>query len=100
MDPNKSNKVIASSSKSGTMFIFNADHPKHTTLYHSELSKDIHVWHKRFGHLSYSSLLSLSKSGNVSGLPALPAIDTSFICVSCVSGMHQRAPFKPKTRPT
>ncbi|KAL3677349.1 hypothetical protein R1sor_027297 [Riccia sorocarpa] len=43
-----------------------------------------HLWHKRFGHLSYSALHHLSSKQLASGLPTLPEVTT--ICEGCTMG--------------
>ena len=49
---------------------------------------DAKLWHARFGHLNFASLLRLQKSDMVSSLPTLQAL-VKHVCESCILGkMH------------
>ncbi|GKV37176.1 hypothetical protein SLEP1_g45235 [Rubroshorea leprosula] len=49
------------------------------------------VWHKRFGHSSYQSLLLMQKKSMVSGMP-LVHVD-EHVCKVCQLGKHSQLPF-------
>ncbi|KAL8130150.1 hypothetical protein V2J09_019305 [Rumex salicifolius] len=54
------------------------------------------MWHRRFGHLSYQSLLKLEKEGLVSGLSHLQG--SIPVCSTCLGGKQHRHSF-PKHSP-
>ena len=53
---------------------------------------DAKLWHARFGHLNFASLLRLQKSEMVSLLPRLEA-PPKHVCEGCNLGKMQRASF-------
>ena len=53
---------------------------------------DAKLWHARFGHLNFASLLRLQKSQMVSSLPHLEA-PPKHVCEGCILGKMQRASF-------
>jgi len=64
--------------------------------------KDPHLWHRRLGHIGYSSLKRLVESGMVKGLP-LSAEDidkAKEICDTCMKTKSTRQPFKPSESKT
>ena len=58
---------------------------------------DAKLWHARFGHLNFASLLRLQKFEMVSSLPKLEA-PIKHVCEGCTLGKMQRASF-PKDGP-
>ena len=50
------------------------------------------LWHKRYGHMSSSYLLELSKYDMVKGLPTLSS--TLPTCSDCLAGKQHRVPFE------
>ena len=64
--------------------------------------KDPLLWHRRLGHIGYSSLKRLVESGMVKGLP-LSAEDidkAKEICDTCMKTKSTRQPFKPSESKT
>ncbi|BFG32908.1 hypothetical protein CerSpe_191820 [Prunus speciosa] len=49
------------------------------------------LWHKRFGHLNYTSLMLLQEKEMVQGLPSLRA--AKHVCSGCATGKSHREPF-------
>ena len=58
---------------------------------------DIHLWHKRIGHINYQGLYHMTSKNLVAGVPAIPLI--KHICSSCMLGKlpHDRIPKRRKT---
>lgn len=53
-----------------------------------DIEDDAHLWHQRFGHLSYKSVKTLQTKGMVRGLPSFP--NGKFVCTNCLKGkQHQ-----------
>lgn len=50
-------------------------------------------WHRRFGHISISSLQRLDKEGLVTGLSIDRSSIASSTCESCIQAKHARKPF-------
>ncbi|WP_165303590.1 DDE-type integrase/transposase/recombinase, partial [Enterobacter cloacae complex sp. CH23B] len=50
------------------------------------------LWHARFGHLNFASLLRLQKSDMVASLPPLEA-PVKHVCEGCILGKMQRSKF-------
>ncbi|MCO5612030.1 hypothetical protein L7F22_066292 [Adiantum nelumboides] len=53
---------------------------------------DAKLWHARFGHLNFASLLRLQKSVMVASLPPLEA-PVKHVCEGCILGKMQRSKF-------
>ncbi|MCO5583731.1 hypothetical protein L7F22_037645 [Adiantum nelumboides] len=53
---------------------------------------DAKLWHARFGHLNFASLLRLQKSDMVASLPPLEA-PIKHVCEGCILGKMQRSKF-------
>ncbi|CAN6552218.1 unnamed protein product [Malus baccata var. baccata] len=51
----------------------------------------VRIWHKRFGHLNFNSLILLQSQGMVLGLPEIQ--DSETVCQSCALGKNHREPF-------
>ncbi|CAL2226910.1 unnamed protein product [Prunus armeniaca] len=49
------------------------------------------LWHKRYGHLNYTSLMLLQDKEMVQGLPRLQV--TKHVCSGCATGKGHREPF-------
>ena len=49
-----------------------------------------HLWHRRFGHLSYKGLRTLLSENMVCGLPHLPI--SNMTCIDCINGKQHRDP--------
>lgn len=47
-----------------------------------------HLWHRKYGHLSYESLQTLQNKEMVRGLPKLA--DSKTVCVDCLKGKQHR----------
>jgi len=58
----------------------------------SKVVSDAKLWHARFGHLNFASLLRLQKSDMVASLPLLEA-PVKHVCEGCILGKMQRAKF-------
>ena len=53
------------------------------------------LWHRRYGHLSYSGLKVLQQKGMVRGLPRLQESHT--VCINCINGKQQRGDMQTRT---
>ena len=58
----------------------------------SQAISDAKLWHARFGHLNFASLLRLQKFEMVSSLPKLEA-PVKHVCEGCILGKMQHASF-------
>ena len=58
----------------------------------SQVVVDAKLWHARFGHLNFASLLRLQKSEMVSSLPKLET-PSKHVCEGCILGKMQRSSF-------
>ena len=58
----------------------------------SQAISDAKIWHARFGHLNFASLLRLQKSEMVSSLPKLEA-PRKHVYEGCILGKMQRSSF-------
>jgi hypothetical protein len=47
-----------------------------------------HLWHRRFGHLSYKGLKTLQTKGMVRGLPSFS--ESGIVCTNCLKGKQHR----------
>ena len=54
-----------------------------------------HLWHRRYGHLSYKGLRTLSYRNMVCGLP--PLSTSNAICTDCLKGKKHRDPIPKKS---
>jgi ribosomal protein L32 len=50
-------------------------------------SFEIHLWHRRYGHLHYARLYHLSQKDKVCGLPPFKLAHE--ICSNCLAGQHR-----------
>ena len=60
-----------------------------------EQSDSISLWHRRFGHLSFSGLHHLSAHKRVTGLPTIQEVKR--ICHCCLAGQQSRKTFLRKS---
>ena len=59
-------------------------------------SQDLsHLWHRRYGHLSYKGLRTLQYKKMVRGLPQFPA--SNVICTDCINGKQHRDPISKRS---
>ena len=58
----------------------------------TSVEKETRMWHLRFGHLNYQSLLKLSANDMVIGIPRLK-ISVIPQCESCIIAKSKRLPF-------
>ena len=59
---------------------------------HTSSMAEMELWHARFGHLNFNSLLHLQKKDMVIGLPTLESIE-KHACEGCILGKMHRASF-------
>lgn len=73
------------------MFILSHEDPNHDATGMEECihtSSDLtHLWHQRYGHLSYNGLKVLQTKQMVHGLPRLEA--SNIACEDCFIGKHR-----------
>jgi hypothetical protein len=53
--------------------------------------KESHMWHRRFGHLSYSGLRTLASKKMIDDVPLLKVPDK--LCETCLVGKQHRGSF-------
>jgi transposase InsO family protein len=63
--------------------------------FHSRTQNLFHLWHQRYGHLSYKGLRTLLYKNMVRGLPQLFA--SSVTCTDCINGKQHRDPIPKKS---
>lgn len=90
--PNKG-LIIQTNMSANRMFILLAQsqtrfqEPK-GTCFHTSSQELSHLWHRRYGHLSYKGLRTLQYKKMVRGLPQFPA---SYVtCTNCIIGKQHR----------
>lgn len=54
-----------------------------------------HLWHRRYGHLSYKGLQTLQSKAMVRGLPSFP--ESKAVCTDCLKGKQHRAVIPKKS---
>ena len=69
--------------------------PKASTCFNATTEDSTHLWHCRYGHLSFKGLRTLQRKKMVSGLSELKA--PSKLCKDCMVGKQQRDPFPKKS---
>ncbi|XP_074313649.1 uncharacterized protein LOC141648837 [Silene latifolia] len=69
--------------------------PRETIKCLSVLQNDPNLWHKRFGHVGFSSLNKLYKLDLVEGLPSMK-FEIDGVCDVCARCKHVRSSFKSK----
>ncbi|WJZ94710.1 hypothetical protein VitviT2T_013543 [Vitis vinifera] len=62
--------------------------PKAPTCFQITLEDNTHLWHCRYGHLSFKGLRTLQYKEMVRGLPQLKA--SSKVCIDCMVGKQHR----------
>ncbi|CAL9004184.1 unnamed protein product, partial [Prunus brigantina] len=63
--------------------------------FHTRTQDLSHLWHRRYGHLSYKGLRTLLYKNMVRGLPQLSA--SSVTCTDCINGKQHRDPIPKKS---
>ncbi|XP_074271663.1 uncharacterized protein LOC141595596 [Silene latifolia] len=69
--------------------------PRETIKCLSVMQNDPNLWHKRFGHVGFSSLNKLYKLDLVEGLPSMK-FEIDGVCDVCARCKHVRSSFKSK----
>jgi hypothetical protein len=88
--------IIQTEMTSNRMFFLLAMSQRTKAVCFHTTSQDLsHLWHCRFGHLSYKGLRTLQFKKMVYGLPQFYA--TSTVCTSCMVGKQHRNPFPKKS---
>jgi hypothetical protein len=62
--------------------------PKTSNYFQTIIEDNTHLWHCRYGHLSYKGLRILQHKQMVRGLPQLK--DSSKICIDCMVGKQHK----------
>jgi hypothetical protein len=62
--------------------------PKASTCFQAVTENETHLWHCRFGHLSFKGLRTLQYKKMVSGLPTLKT--PTKLCTDCLVGKQHR----------
>ena len=81
--------IIQSKMSANRMFVVLAAMvPKATTCFQAVTENETHLWHCRFGHLSFKGLRTLQYKKMVSGLPSLKT--PAKLCTSCLVGKQHK----------
>ncbi|WKA06415.1 hypothetical protein VitviT2T_024314 [Vitis vinifera] len=81
--------IMQTSMSTNRMFILPARvMPKAPTCFQITLEDNTHLWHCRYGHLSFKGLRTLQYKEMVRGLPQLKA--SSKVCTDCMVGKQHR----------
>ncbi|XP_021721230.1 uncharacterized protein LOC110688773 [Chenopodium quinoa] len=93
---NKSGKVVLEGTKRGNTYTVDLNLiPRNNLTCLSVVEDDPLLWHKRFGHASFSLLDKLRSRNLVVGLPIIKFLQNK-VCDACVKGKHVRSSFKLK----
>lgn len=68
--------------------------PKTTNCFQTTIEDNTHIWHYKYGHLSYKGLRILQHKQMVRGLPQLK--DSSKICTDCMWANNTGRQFQRK----
>lgn len=63
--------------------------------FHTKAENLTHLWHRRYGHLSYKGLRTLLNKEMVHGLPQLST--SSVTCIDCINGKKHCDPISKKS---
>jgi len=81
--------IVQTTMSANRMFMLHATvAPKTTNCFQTTIEDNTHLWHCRYGHLSYKGLRILQHKQMVRGLPQLK--DSSKICTNCMVGKQHR----------
>jgi transposase InsO family protein len=90
--------IIQSEMTASKMFLLLANfQPKKekNTCFHTTTSDLAHLWHCRYGHLSYKGLRTLQSKNMIHGLPQLSA--STVTCTDCIMGKQHRDPISKRS---
>ncbi|XP_021747562.1 uncharacterized protein LOC110713418 [Chenopodium quinoa] len=92
----KSGKVVLEGTRRGNTYTVDLNLiPRNNLTCLSVVEDDPLLWHKRFGHASFSLLDKLRSRNLVVGLPTIKFLQNK-VCDACVKGKHVRSSFKLK----
>lgn len=92
----KKGLIIQTDMAANRMFFLLANSQPRKEACFQSTSQDLsHLWHRRFGHLSYKGLRTLQFKKMVHGLPHFSASAT--VCTACMVGKQHRDPFPKKS---
>ena len=92
----RGSRTIAKGTRTGTSLYQLNDTAKIEHALLARAPPDLDTWHRRLGHVNYSSIVHMAERGLVSGMPAnLSTIPPT--CEHCVLGKQTRTPV-PKVR--
>lgn len=86
---------------SGTMYrnIYKLDIDPFTILSSSALLVNSQLWHERLGHVDPDTVIKMSTSNHIKGLPNLKHSENGIHCSGCILGRGQRNPIPKKSEP-
>lgn len=94
--------IMHSNMSANRMFIVLAGKEKHVqsnslvpTCFTATSKEQTSLWHRRYGHLHFKGLNTLSRRNMVHGLP--PLSEVSSICTVCMTGKQHRDPIPKKS---
>ncbi|XP_056695777.1 uncharacterized protein [Spinacia oleracea] len=88
--------VILEGQRKGNTYVVNLNSVPHSNLTClSVIEDDPLLWHKRFGHASFSLMNKLNSKNLVTGLPNTKFAKVS-VCDACIKGKQVRTSFKSK----
>ena len=94
-DREKENKVVLTGTLIKGLYVLDNYERKAHIMVVSEITiamKNAQLWHARFGHINFRSLLNLQNQRMVDSLPELETPPTT--CEGCILGKMHRTPFK------
>ena len=93
---NNTGKVILEGTRKGNTYSVDLNTvPRNNLTCLSALEENSLLWHRRFGHASFSLLDKLRSKELVRGLPSIKFL-TDKVCDACAKGKHVRSSFKSK----
>ncbi|XP_021734165.1 uncharacterized protein LOC110700891 [Chenopodium quinoa] len=93
---NDTNNIILEGTRKGNTYIVDLNEvPRSSLTCLSVIENDPLLWHKRFGHASFSLLDKLRSKELVEGLPSIKFLKDK-VCSACVKGKQTRISFKYK----
>lgn len=88
--------IIQTTISANRMFILLAQSQVQPNMcFHTKAQNLSHLWHRRYGHLSYKGLRTLQYKEMVRGLPQLS--DSNVTCTDCIVGKEHRDPIPKRS---
>lgn len=92
-------KIAESIMSTNRMFVLlgeTDDKTKEERCLQVDVTNKEELWHHRYGHLSYKSLITLRNKDMVISLPGIG--EEKITCEACIKGKHHRVPFPKQSK--